>query len=174
MGFECPPRQTTADFLTSITSPAERIVRPGFEVKTPYTPDEFAAAWHKSEDRAQLLHEIDEFDRLHPIGGEYLERFKEGRRAVQAKHQRIKSPYTLSVAMQVKLCLDRGFQRLQGDMSLMLTGFIGNASMALIIGSVFYNLQNNTASLYSRGALLFFAILMAAFQSALEVGSPQR
>lgn len=41
--------------------------------------------------------------------------------------------------------------------------------MALIIGSVFYNLQNDTASLYSRGALLFFAILMAAFQSALEI-----
>lgn len=41
--------------------------------------------------------------------------------------------------------------------------------MALIIGSVFYNLQNTTGSLYSRGALLFFAILMAAFQSALEV-----
>lgn len=71
--------------------------------------------------------------------------------------------------MQVKLCIDRGFQRLQGDMSLMLTGFIGNACMALIIGSVFYNLKDETAALYSRGALLFFAILMAAFQSSLEV-----
>jgi ATP-binding cassette subfamily G (WHITE) protein 2 (PDR) len=73
--------------------------------------------------------------------------------------------------MQVKLCIDRGFQRLQGDMSLMLTGFIGNACMALIIGSVFYNLKNETSALYSRGALLFFAILMAAFQSSLEVYS---
>lgn len=42
--------------------------------------------------------------------------------------------------------------------------------MALIIGSVFYNLPNNTGSLYGRGALIFFAILMAAFQSSLEVG----
>lgn len=41
--------------------------------------------------------------------------------------------------------------------------------MSLIIGSVFYNLSDNTNSLYSRGALLFFAILMAAFQSALEI-----
>tara|TARA_R110002060_G_scaffold41879_1_gene53431 strand:+ start:1042 stop:1236 length:195 start_codon:yes stop_codon:yes gene_type:complete len=54
-------------------------------------------------------------------------------------------------------------------MTLMLTSFIGNAVMALIIGSVFYNLPNETSSLYSKGALLFFAILMAAFQSALEV-----
>jgi hypothetical protein len=51
----------------------------------------------------------------------------------------------------------------------MLTGFVGNAILALVIGSCFYNLKNDTASLYSRGALLFFAILMAAFQSALEV-----
>lgn len=74
--------------------------------------------------------------------------------------------------MQVKLCIDRGFQRLRGDMSLLLTTLIGQTSMALIIGSVFYDLGNDTAALYSRGALLFFAILMAAFQSALEVQNP--
>lgn len=43
--------------------------------------------------------------------------------------------------------------------------------MALIIGSVFYNLPNDTNSLYSKGALLFFAILISAFQSALVVRS---
>jgi ATP-binding cassette subfamily G (WHITE) protein 2 (PDR) len=48
LGFDCPARQTTADYLTSLTSPAERIVRPGFENKTPFTPDEFAAVWYNS------------------------------------------------------------------------------------------------------------------------------
>ncbi|EEB87302.1 hypothetical protein MPER_15408, partial [Moniliophthora perniciosa FA553] len=38
MGFECPERQTTADFLTSLTNPAERRARPGFEHKVPRTP----------------------------------------------------------------------------------------------------------------------------------------
>jgi ATP-binding cassette subfamily G (WHITE) protein 2 (PDR) len=71
--------------------------------------------------------------------------------------------------MQVKLCTRRGFQRLQGDMSLFFTGLFGQSALALIISSVFYNLPNNTGSLFSRGALLFFAILMAAFQSSLEV-----
>lgn len=169
MGFECPLRQTTADFLTSLTSPAERITRKGFEGKVPYTPDEFAAAWQKSEDRAKLLREIDEFDAEYPIGGAQLTKFTEARKAVQSKGQRVKSPYTLSVIQQVSLCIGRGFQRLRGDMSLFLTGLIGQTGMALIIGSVFYNLQNDTNALYSRGALLFFAILMAAFQSALEI-----
>ncbi|KAL8782450.1 MAG: hypothetical protein Q9213_005380 [Squamulea squamosa] len=115
LGFACPPRQTTADFLTSLTSPAERVVRKGFEGRTPSTPDEFAAVWQNSTDRARLFQEIQAFDSQYPIG------------------------------------------------------IIFNSVMALVIGSVFYNLPNNTGSLYSRGALLFFGILLAAFASALEV-----
>ncbi|ESZ90150.1 BcatrD protein [Sclerotinia borealis F-4128] len=169
LGFDCPARQTTADFLTSITSPAERIIRPGYEGRTPYTPDEFATVWQNSEDRAQLLREIDQFDAEFPIGGQALDDFKHSRKAAQAKGQRMKSPYTISLPMQIKLCVERGFQRLRGDMTLLLTGLIGQTAMSLIIGSVFYNLPNDTNSLYSRGALLFFAILMAAFQSMLEI-----
>lgn len=93
--------------------------------------------------------------------------------ATQAKRQRVKSPYTLSVSQQIQLCVKRGYQRTRGDMSLFLTGLLGQVIMALIIGSVFYNLPNETGSLYSRGALLFFAILMAAFQSSLEVSFQQ-
>ena len=72
--------------------------------------------------------------------------------------------------MQIKLCMDRGYQRLRGDAAIVLTGIVFNAVMALVVGSVFYDLPNNTGSLYGRGALLFFAILLAAFASALEVG----
>ena len=71
--------------------------------------------------------------------------------------------------MQIGLCVRRGYQRLRGDMALLITGVMFNSIMALVIGSVFYNLSNDTSSLYSRGALLFFAILLAAFASALEV-----
>jgi ATP-binding cassette, subfamily G (WHITE), member 2, PDR len=87
MGFECPERQTTADFLTSITSPSERTARPGFELSTPNTPDEFAAAWKNSEDRAMLLQEIEEFEHQYPIGGEQYEKFKNSRKATIAKSQ---------------------------------------------------------------------------------------
>jgi ATP-binding cassette, subfamily G (WHITE), member 2, PDR len=41
--------------------------------------------------------------------------------------------------------------------------------MALVVGSVFYNLDETTSSFYSRGVLLFFAILLNAFASAMEV-----
>jgi ATP-binding cassette subfamily G (WHITE) protein 2 (PDR) len=169
MGFECPERQTTADFLTSLTSPAERVAKPGYESRVPRTPDEFEQRWLESEDRAQLLREIEAFEREFPVNGSALDQFRESRAAQQAKRMRPKSPYTISTPMQIKLCISRGFQRLQGDLSLLLTGVLGNSIMGLIVSSVFYNLQNNTSTLYSRGALLFFAILLNAFSSALEV-----
>jgi ABC-type multidrug transport system permease subunit/ABC-type multidrug transport system ATPase subunit len=169
MGFDCPDRQTDADFLTSMTSPLERIVRKGWEGRVPRTPDEFAQRWKDSSERAQLLRDIENYDQRYPIGGEELQKFKESRRAQQAKRQRIKSPYTLSYMQQVNLCLWRGFERLKADPSITVFQLIANSIMALIISSVFYNLPSTTASFYSRAALLFFAILMNAFGSALEI-----
>lgn len=169
MGFDCPDRQTDADFLTSMTSALERVVRPGWEDRVPRTPDEFAQRWKDSQERAELLQQIEAYEQKYPIGGEHLQKFKESRKAQQAKGQRVKSPYTLSYAQQVNLCLWRGFRRLMADPSITLTQLIANSIMALIISSVFYNLPADTNSFYSRGALLFFAILMNAFGSALEI-----
>lgn len=73
------------------------------------------------------------------------------------------------VDQQVALCLRRGFWRLKADPSLTVTQILGNSIMGLIISSVFYNLQPTSGSFFQRGALLFFAILINAFGSALEV-----
>lgn len=169
MGFECPERQTTADFLTSLTSPVERIVRPGFEGKTPNTPDEFAQAWKNSNTYRKLMQEIEENEQKYPVGGPSMQAFIESRKASQSPGQRIKSPYTLSVVQQVGVCMRRGFQRLKGDYSLTASALIGNFIIALIVGSAFYNQPETTASFYGRAALLFYAILLSAFSSALEI-----
>ncbi|WPH01081.1 Hypothetical protein R9X50_00391600 [Acrodontium crateriforme] len=169
LGFVCPDRQTDADFLTSMTSSQERVVKKGWESKVPRTPDEFAAAWKKSSERDQLMKDIAAYEKKFPYEGEQYDKFVESRQAQQAKHQRIKSPYTLSYTQQVQLCLWRGFRRLAGDPSLTFTQLFGNFAMALIIGSVFYNMQLTTNSFFQRGAVLFFAILLNAFGSALEI-----
>ncbi|KAJ5765983.1 uncharacterized protein N7511_003599 [Penicillium nucicola] len=168
MGFDCPDRQTTADFLTSLTSSSERLVRPGFESAVPRTPDEFSARWKASPDRAQLRAEIDASHRNSPDGEKFKE-FSVSRAAEKSKGTRAASPYTLSYPMQIRLCLWRGFLRLQGDLSMTLATVIGNTAMSLIIASIFYNLDADTDSFFRRGSLLFFAILMNAFSSALEI-----
>ncbi|KAK9235227.1 ABC-2 type transporter-domain-containing protein [Lipomyces kononenkoae] len=169
MGFTCPERQTTGDFLTSLTNPSERMVQPGFEDKVPRTPDEFARRWKESDVRADLMHDLDEFDKEYPLNGTSLHAFTKSRQANQADHLSIKSPYTISIPMQIRLCIMRGFQRLQGDLTLFFTTIISNVIMALVISSVFYNLPKTTGSFYARGSLLFFSILLNAFSSALEI-----
>ncbi|KAH7265415.1 ABC-2 type transporter-domain-containing protein [Fusarium redolens] len=168
LGFECPPRQTTPDFLTSMTAPNERIVRDGFKGKVPRTPDEFATAWRNSAEYKALQAEIEDYKVAHPINGPDAEAFRASKQAQQAKRQRAKSPYTLSYSQQIQLCLWRGWLRLKGDPGITVGSLIGNFVMALIIGSVFYNLDETSSSFFQRGALLFFAVLMNAFASALE------
>lgn len=168
-GFYAPERQTDADFLTSLTSPGERRVKEGWQGPVPQTPDEFAQIWRASPEYQALMHEIDDYNKKYPIGGESAQQFKAARRAQQAKGTGAKSPYTLSYVQQVSLCLRRGFWRLRADPSLLITAFVSNAIMALIIASIFFNLPSTTGSFYQRGALIFFAVLLNAFGSALEI-----
>lgn len=71
--------------------------------------------------------------------------------------------------MQVKLCMVRGFQRLWAEMTFALVTVFGNLVISLVLGSVFYDLNETTGSFYGRGALLYFAILFNALSNALEV-----
>ncbi|KAF9875723.1 ABC-2 type transporter [Colletotrichum karsti] len=169
LGFECPARQTTPDFLTSMTAPSERVVRPGFEGRVPRTPDEFAACWKASQASNKLAAEIEQYKADHPIDGVDAQAFRNQKQTVQAKNQRLKSPFILSYGQQVKLCLWRGFKLLKGSPGLTLFALIANSCTALIMSSLFYNLPNTTSSFQMRATVLFVAILANAFSSALEI-----
>lgn len=169
LGFVCPEQQTTADFLTSMTSHAERIIRPGWEGKTPRSPDEFAQAWKESKARERVMSDFDDYMRAHPFDGEDLEKFAQARRMVKSDSQRQKSPYTLSYLRQLHLNIWRSWVMLKTDPSMTLTMLISNIIEALIISSIFYNLSQTTASFRKRGFLIFFVILMNAFSSVLEI-----
>ncbi|KAJ7512027.1 ABC-2 type transporter-domain-containing protein [Mycena galericulata] len=168
-GFVCPPRQTTGDFLTSLTNPAERIIAEGFEHRVPRTPDEFARVWRESAEYKMLLRDIEAYNAEYPLGGEALAKFRTSRQLQQSKSMSPKSPYTISIRRQIALCMERGFQRLSGDLTNFYVTVFGNFGMTLLISSVFYNLKDDTASFYSRGALLFYAVLINAFASSLEI-----
>ncbi|KAF5025555.1 hypothetical protein F66182_2363 [Fusarium sp. NRRL 66182] len=169
LGFECPDRQTTPDFLTSMTAPSERVIRPGFENKAPRTPDEFAARWKESREYQILKAEIETYKSLHPLNGSSADAFRENKHSSQAKGQRLKSPYTLTYMQQVNLCLWRGWKRLMGAPYVTIFSLIANTITALIASSLFYNIQPTTGDFFKRGAVLFLAVLSNAFASALEI-----
>ena len=81
LGFERAPRQTTPDFLTSVTS-SERLVRAGMEKAVPMTPEEFVQRWKSSALYVNLMKDVRAFDAAYPVGGANV------RQLLDAKHFR--------------------------------------------------------------------------------------
>lgn len=170
MGFKCPDRQTDPDFLTSLTSPEERIVQEGFEELVPKTAEEFERRWKESDEYKVLVNEIENSIKTlsnDPLS--YSNDLKEGHVAMQSDHLSSKSPFTVSYNMQIKYCTLRAFQRLRGNYLMAMTSIIGNSIMAIICGTVFYNLDFTTSDIYYRTAIIFFGVLFNAFSSLLEI-----
>ncbi|KAK4497290.1 hypothetical protein PRZ48_011740 [Zasmidium cellare] len=172
MGWHCPPRQTTGDFLTSVTNPVERQAKEGFENRVPRTPDEFADYWKKSAEYAELQREIQDYEQEYPEGdaGE-LQAFRDYKGDQHSKHTRPKSSYMVSVPMQVRLNTKRAWHRVWNDKASTFTPIATNIIMALIIGSVFYNTPNATIGFTAKGAVLFFAVLLNALTAITEINS---
>lgn len=171
MGYECPQRQTTGDFLTSVTNPSERKIRPGFDGKVPRTAEEFEKFWRNSPAYKELLVEIETHENEYPMGGKTVDEFEAKSQGMKAKHTRRKSPYTVSIPMQIKYCTQRAYQRLWNDKTATITKIIGQIVMALIIGSIFYGTPDNTASFFQKGGVLFFAVLLNALISIGEINT---
>jgi ABC-type multidrug transport system ATPase subunit len=172
MGWYCPPRQTTGDFLTSVTNPGERKAIKGYEGKTPRTPQDFEQYWRNSPEYQALLREIQDHEQRYASNsGEELQAFRESKHNAQAKHVRPKSPYVVSVPMQVKLNTKRQFQRIRNNLPGTLAPIISNIIMALIIGSVYYGTPAATVGFQSKGAVIFFSVLLNAISAVTEINS---
>ena len=106
----------------------------------------------------------------YPVDSQDLQgEFAYARRIQKAKWSRDKSPWTLSYAQQVKLCLKRGFWRLKGDPEVTLTQLFGNGIIVLLISLLFRSLPTTTGSFFARSSVIFLAVVLNAFSAALEV-----
>nr|UJH94460.1 Cdr4 [Starmerella bombicola] len=170
-GWQPKPRQSTPDFLTSLSQPTEREPIPGMEKIVPRSAKDFNDLWKQSDLYKELLQEIDTYNSVHQPHAEGEAQFRHASRSRQDPRLPERTAYIAGWAEQTRALVGRGFQRLKGDPQMPLTTILGNTAMAFIIGSMFYNLSQETESLYHRGALLFFALLFNAFSAMLEVFS---
>lgn len=168
-GWLCPARQTTGDFLTSVTNPVERKAREGMEKKVPRTPVEFEEYWHNSPEYQELQQQM--AARRGESHEEKLQEFHQLKRQAQANHTRPRSPYLVSVPMQIKLNTKRAYQRVWNERAATLTMIISNCIIALIVGSVFYGTPATTNGFYQKGAVLFYAVLLNALAAMTEINS---
>ncbi|KAL5426918.1 hypothetical protein PMIN04_001642 [Paraphaeosphaeria minitans] len=174
LGFSCPAAQTVPDFLTSMTSPSERVVKPGFENRVPRTSEDFVRCWRQSEGRKILLAQIDEYTRDHALDGVDHSKFAEARKLEKSRAQPECSPYILSYWGQVKLCMWRDVQRLKADPSVPISMLILNFIEGLIVASTFFNLAEDTSAFLSREAVLFMMHPSAEALASMIVDMPYK
>lgn len=170
LGFDCPARQTTADFLTAVTDPKARFAREGWSKRVPNTPEDFARLWEASDAYKQMLSEMEDYN--HEYRNEKtLQQFHESTKQEKSKHVGKKSPYTISYMMQLKACSIRSYQRMLGDPAFLGANIFASIFQALIVGSVYYNIPKDTSGFFSRGGVIFFAILFNALAALSEVAA---
>ncbi|KAJ4200850.1 ATP-binding cassette transporter snq2 [Fusarium solani] len=160
LGFECPERWTTADFLTSVTDKHERSVRSGWEDRIPRTADEFAEAYRRSDAYQKNLEDIDNFE-------SELGRRAEERRRHESERTKKKN-YEIPFHKQVLACTHRQFLVMTGDRASLFGKWGGLLFQGLIVGSLFYNLPETAAGAFPRGGTLFFLLLFNALLALAE------
>lgn len=170
LGFYCPERQTTADFLTAVTDPVERQFKEGCEASTPKTPTELERAFRESSFQTRLLQDVEAYEKY--LQESEFNDAKEFENAVQegkSKTVTKKSPYTVSFIRQVLACIQREFWLLMGDTTTLYTKVFIIISNGLIVASLFYGQPLNTEGAFSRGGTLFFSILFLGWLQLTEL-----
>ncbi|KAH6627524.1 ABC-2 type transporter-domain-containing protein [Chaetomium tenue] len=172
-GWHCPPRQTTGDFLTSVTNPDERTPRPGMEHKVPRTPEDFERYWRASPEFAALQADMAQHDAAFEGEGREasIAALRAKKQHCQGRHARPGSPYRLSVAMQVRLNTKRAYRRVWNNLPATATNIGSNLILALIIGSIFFGNPDATVGFEGKGSVLFMAILLNALTAIAEIDS---
>ncbi|KAI2473412.1 ABC-2 type transporter [Annulohypoxylon bovei var. microspora] len=160
LGFDCPERWTTADFLTSVTDPHERSVRPGWEDRIPRSAQDFAEVYRKSEAYQLNLDDISDYEAK-------LEE-EQRTRAENTSKKTEKKNYTIPFHQQVMALTQRQALIMLGDKASLAGKWGGIVFQGLIVGSLFYQLPGTAAGAFTRGGVLFFILLFNALLALAE------
>lgn len=170
MGYKCPPRQTTAEYLTAVTDPAGRETFPGYENKVPQTAEEFEEYWKKSPEFQRLQEEIAEHKKT-VSRDETTHLLTESIQQEKQKGQRTGSLYTVNVFEQFRLNLRRAFQNTWGSKDYTITQIVAALAQSLIVGSLYYMTPNDASGAFSRGGVIFFSVLYLSLMSLAEISN---
>jgi ABC-type multidrug transport system permease subunit len=167
LGFVCREGSNVADFLTGVTVPTERKIRPGFEARFPRNADAMLEEYNKSVVKSNMVREYDYPDS--ETAKRCTEDLKISVAEERAKQLPKNSPFTVDFIHQVKACITRQYQILWGDKATFIIKQVSTLIQALIAGSLFYDAPNNSAGLFVKSGALFFALLYNSLLAMAEV-----
>ena len=164
LGYADLPRQTTADYLSGCTDPNERRFQDGRDASNvPSTPEALEEAFKNSKFYTSMVNNKSSYKKsidAHPERRQaFLQAFKDQRQ----KGVPSKSRYQVSFASQVYSTMMRQIRLTWQDRLGLYVLFATSIIIALIVGSCFFQLPQTSAGAFSRGGVLFLALLFPAF-----------
>ena len=174
IGFQPLDRQTTSDFLVACTDPVAQNVNPDFEY-VPRSAKDMADAFNNSEygraNRKEVEAYMAELDSKH---AESRKEYVDVTRDQRAKRVSKRSMYMLSMPQQVRLAIKRRAQISWGDRQTAIIMSCAVVFQAIIMGSVFFQMDDSSQALFSRSGVMFFALLYNSFAAMAEIPNNYR
>ncbi|WFD27170.1 hypothetical protein MNAN1_002166 [Malassezia nana] len=169
IGYLPYDRQTTSDFLVAVTDPTARRLNPEF-TSVPQTPEAMAAAFRASPVGQANAAEVDAYiAEMEKKSHDELNLRMRKTREQRTPRVSNKSMYILSWPQQIRLAIKRRAQISWGDRSTMIILSCAMMFQAIIMGSVFFQMSNSSAALFSRSGVMFFALLYNSFSAMAEI-----
>ncbi|KAJ7651525.1 pleiotropic drug resistance ABC transporter [Mycena polygramma] len=170
LGYQPLPRQSTADYLTGCTDPNERQFAPGRSARdTPSTPEALESAFQTSRFNRELEDSREKLKLSMETEREDQEAFRAAVAADKKKGVSKKSPYTLGFTGQVRALTVRQFQMKMQDKFQLVTSFTLSTVLSLVLGAAFLNLPTTSAGAFTRGGVIFAALLTTCLDAFGEI-----
>lgn len=167
LGFGCRDGANVADFLTGITVPTERFIKPGYENTFPRDVDAILAEYQKSAIFSKMVAELEYPETS--TAKECTALFQESIAREKSPQLPASSVLTVNFQTQVRTCVTRQYQIVWGDKATFSIKQISTLVMALVAGSLFYSSPDNSSGLFLKSGALFFSILFNSLLAMSEV-----
>ena len=171
LGFTEKPRTTTPDYLTGCTDPYEREYEEGRgPSNAPSSPDDFVEAFDKSKYAAQLA---DDMAQYRKVVGEEQQVYEDFKTAVIEGKRRApnKSVYSIPFYLQVWALMKRQFILKWQDRFSLGVSWLSSTVIAIVTGTIWLQLPTDSAGAFTRGGVMFIALLFNCLQAFGELAS---
>ncbi|KIW13500.1 hypothetical protein PV08_08688 [Exophiala spinifera] len=172
LGFLEKPRQTTPDYLTGCTDEFEREYKPGRSSEdVPSTPDALVSAFNESVYAEKLSKEMTAYRESIREEKQIYDDFEAAHREAKRKHTPKNSVYSVPFYMQIWALMQRQFLIKWQDKFSLVVSWITSIVIAIVVGTVWLDQPKTSAGAFTRGGVLFIALLFNAFQAFSELAS---
>ncbi|KAJ6624079.1 ABC-2 type transporter-domain-containing protein [Mycena sp. CBHHK59/15] len=157
-------RQTTPDFIVSVTDSAADQARPR-------TSAELAAHFLASPLMERNLADINAYNEECVPGQKSACNSTSAVPGLSTQRgpDPLRDPYTTSLPMQARAVMMRRVQIIMGNKMATVINIATFVLQGVIVGSVFVNSPESTSAFFSRGGVMFFALLFSALSSMAEI-----